>query len=135
MCGGSQRGQALVELALVLPVLICISMGLLDLGRVFYIHTGLTNAAREGAREATRQAALQPPTCDQTLIKNRVKAEQLSLGILDGTIFINCLAAADRRTLIITGYQFQPTPFIGAMLGVGNGPLLLNTSATLPVTS
>ena len=43
------RGQSLVELALVLPLLALILLGILDLGRVFHAYITITNAAREGA--------------------------------------------------------------------------------------
>jgi Flp pilus assembly protein TadG len=48
----AEQGQNLVELALVLPLLILILAGTLDLGRVFYGYIAVTNAAREGARYA-----------------------------------------------------------------------------------
>ena len=44
-----ERGQALVELALFLPILIVIVMGAVDFGRVFFAYTAVANAAREGA--------------------------------------------------------------------------------------
>ena len=46
------RGQALVELALVVPVLLFLTLAALDLGRVFYSLITVTNAARAGAMEA-----------------------------------------------------------------------------------
>jgi len=46
----TQRGQTLVELALVLPIIILILFGTLELGRVFHSYIVITNAAREGAR-------------------------------------------------------------------------------------
>lgn len=46
------RGQALVELALVVPVLLFLTLAALDLGRVFYSMITVTNAARAGAMEA-----------------------------------------------------------------------------------
>lgn len=42
--------QSLVEFALVAPLLLTLVVGLLELGIVFSIYIGLTNAAREGAR-------------------------------------------------------------------------------------
>jgi Flp pilus assembly protein TadG len=45
-----QRGQGLVELALVIPVLLIIVIGLLDLGRAFFAVIVINNSAREGAR-------------------------------------------------------------------------------------
>ena len=47
------RGQGILEFALVLPVLFLIVFGVLDLGRVFFATIGLTNASREGVRYLT----------------------------------------------------------------------------------
>src|SRR5438093_11626227 len=47
------RGQAVVETALLLPLLMLLVMGTADLGRVFYYAIEVTNAAREAARQAT----------------------------------------------------------------------------------
>lgn len=44
------RGQALVEFALVIPVFLLLIFGLLDMGRFVYMHSTLSQAAREGAR-------------------------------------------------------------------------------------
>jgi Flp pilus assembly protein TadG len=49
----SKRGQALVETALVLPILMLLVMGSADLGRVFYYAIAVTNASREAARQGT----------------------------------------------------------------------------------
>ncbi|MHB8891143.1 MAG: TadE/TadG family type IV pilus assembly protein [Candidatus Limnocylindrales bacterium] len=46
------RGQALVELALVTPILLLLLLGAVDLGRLFYARITVTNAAREGAMMA-----------------------------------------------------------------------------------
>jgi hypothetical protein len=48
-----ESGQGLVELALVIPVLIVIVVGALDLGRVFFSVITVTNVSREGARYLT----------------------------------------------------------------------------------
>jgi Flp pilus assembly protein TadG len=45
-------GQALVEAALVLPLLILMMVGLFDLGRAVYADSTLSNAARVGSRVA-----------------------------------------------------------------------------------
>lgn len=46
----SRRGQALVEFALTLPVLLGLLVGVLDLGFLFHRQLVLADAAREGAR-------------------------------------------------------------------------------------
>ena len=46
-----RRGQALVELALILPVIMILLMGVLDFGPVFYRYEAIANGAREAARQ------------------------------------------------------------------------------------
>lgn len=54
--GARQRGQALVEFALVLPIFLLIMFGLIDMGRAIYANHTVTQAAREAARLAATQA-------------------------------------------------------------------------------
>lgn len=44
-----QLGQSVVEFAVLLPIMLLLIMGALDLGRAFFMKIALTNAAREGA--------------------------------------------------------------------------------------
>ncbi len=46
---GRARGQALVELALITPVLLLLLLIAVDFGRLFFTYIQLNNAAREGA--------------------------------------------------------------------------------------
>jgi len=46
---GNPPAQALVEFALLFPILLLLILGVMDLGRMFYTKMVLTNAAREGA--------------------------------------------------------------------------------------
>jgi Flp pilus assembly protein TadG len=50
--GRRQRGDAIVELALLAPILMLILFGVLELGRVVDAWLVVENAAREGARAA-----------------------------------------------------------------------------------
>lgn len=45
-----RRGQGLVELALILPVLLLFMLGLMEFGRILFIYTEVSNAAREALR-------------------------------------------------------------------------------------
>ena len=47
-----ERGQALVEAAIILPVVLLIMTGIFEIGRAYQTYQVLTNAAREGARAA-----------------------------------------------------------------------------------
>lgn len=51
-----ERGQGLVEFALVLPVFMILLLGLVEFGFIFAHHQGLEYASREGARTASALA-------------------------------------------------------------------------------
>jgi Flp pilus assembly protein TadG len=46
----SERGAVLIEFALVFPLLLLVTLGIIDFGLMFQRYEVLTNAAREGAR-------------------------------------------------------------------------------------
>lgn len=48
----SQKGAAVVEFAVILPLLLLILFGIIEFGFIFYNQALLTNASREGARRA-----------------------------------------------------------------------------------
>ena len=52
-----ERGAALLETALVLPLVLLVAVGIFDFGRAFQTWQVLTNAAREGARVAVLPGA------------------------------------------------------------------------------
>jgi Flp pilus assembly protein TadG len=62
----SERGQALLETALTLPIILLVSVGIFEFGRAYQMEQVLTNAAREGARVAVL------PGSDTTSVQNRV---------------------------------------------------------------
>ncbi|MEH7225121.1 TadE/TadG family type IV pilus assembly protein [Bacillus sp. JJ1566] len=49
----SQKGQSLVETALILPILLMLIFGITDFGRIFHAYLTLDHAGREAARVAT----------------------------------------------------------------------------------
>ncbi len=51
--GKNQSGQALVEMAIILPILLILIFGIIEYGRGFAAYLAVTTAAREGARIAT----------------------------------------------------------------------------------
>jgi Flp pilus assembly protein TadG len=61
----NKRGQALVELALALPLIIMLVMGTIEFGRLFHSYLLITNASREGARIAITGV-------DNTIITDRI---------------------------------------------------------------
>jgi Flp pilus assembly protein TadG len=48
----SQRGQALIEMAMVVTLLVTLSIGIIEVGRAFMVLNMITNIARDAARLA-----------------------------------------------------------------------------------
>jgi Flp pilus assembly protein TadG len=59
-----QRSQALIEFALVSPVLLLLLFGIIDIGRAVFYYDTLNHAAREGARTAVRASSPLPSNAD-----------------------------------------------------------------------
>jgi len=65
--GRDERGAALLEMALTLPLLLFVCVGILEYGRAYQTWQVLTNAAREGARIAVL------PGTSSTEVTDRVR--------------------------------------------------------------
>jgi Flp pilus assembly protein TadG len=68
----SERGVAAVEMALLLPVLVLLFMGIVEFGRAFYTAITLAHAARAGAQYGAQSPA---KSSDVTGIKNAATQE------------------------------------------------------------
>ena len=66
--GRGERGAALVEFALAVPLLLVVIAGIVDFGFVFQRYEVITNAAREGARMASL------PGYEEDDVKTHVRA-------------------------------------------------------------
>lgn len=55
--GERERGQALIEFAVVLPVFMLLVFAVFDIGRAVYVNSVLSQAAREGARLGATEAS------------------------------------------------------------------------------
>jgi Flp pilus assembly protein TadG len=135
-----ERGQSLVELALVLPILLLITLGVVDLTRVFGDWVALNNGVREGALWAS-----EPPNySDSTNVRNVVLQE----GPLDSSrLTFNsltcspspCAPTSDSVT-VSASYQVQLIfPFLTDLLGnsvtmtvVTTAPIIEHSGATGP---
>jgi Flp pilus assembly protein TadG len=60
----SQRSQAMTEFALVAPVLLLLTFGILDFGRALFFYAATGDAAREGAHVAARATSPLPSDAD-----------------------------------------------------------------------
>ena len=102
-------GQALVEFALIAPLLFLILFGIIQLGFVLGGQNGLTNAAREAARYASTL-----PTPDTTV---------------GCTGTGNNSAAVQTRLTTINLRQYIPGYIPGNVVNPGSGPATCNAAA------
>jgi len=109
---GRARGQALVELALVLPLLLLFLAGVFDVGRAFSQAGVVTNAARTGAR----YGAFQPT--DISVIKNRVIEETngSDVTVLSDNIEVTTPEGASPGKPITVKVTYEFTSLLGSVL-------------------
>ncbi|MFQ5593337.1 MAG: TadE family protein [Anaerolineae bacterium] len=108
----AQEGQSLIELALLLPVLVLIMAGMLDLGRAFQAYTVVVNAAREGAR----YGAYNPTDSYGILDRVQQEANESGVDLSQSTVIIEMTNVSPGVPIKVTViYQFQPV--MGLILG------------------
>ena len=125
-----QRGTALIEMAMILPLLTLLLVGIVNMGLMIREHQVLQNAAREGARYSTLQANRIDEAGDATAqaalltkLKTRVQRylaqERITIALSDVTIDQNYTYAADASTVtasqVTVSYSramLMPTSFL-----------------------
>ncbi|MGE5140346.1 MAG: TadE/TadG family type IV pilus assembly protein, partial [Rudaea sp.] len=128
------RGQSLLEFALVLPALLLMVMGIFDLGWAVYAQNSIALAAREGARTGIIT------TRPDSMIRAQVKNTAQGLALTDDDITIDPVEGAGPwfrprggKVTVTVRYNFVPvTPLIGNIVGVG-GSIPLVADATMYV--
>jgi Flp pilus assembly protein TadG len=83
-----ERGQAVVELALVLPLFLMLLLGIVQFGTVFRDYIALTDATRVGARQGSVARSLQPASSRETSIIQKVQNAGVNLDPAKMTISV-----------------------------------------------
>jgi Flp pilus assembly protein TadG len=127
---GKERGQSLTEVALMLPVLLLILAGVLDLGRLYYAYVTVSDAAAEGAT----YAAIHPHDGDEIISRTQAATDGL-VQIDANMVGVDCpTIAAGAPVTVTVGYTFTVvTPIINVM--VPDGALMLRAAATEAIIS
>jgi len=136
------RGQALVEFALVIPLLLLLIFGLIDLGRAVYVNNSLSEAAREGARWGSVQARSATNTTRQDIADYTVGrltsvpgASANAICIRPGTVVLPCSFNNILRVEVETDLEMI-TPIIGQLMSAaGLNPLHLSATSEVVVNN
>ena len=130
-----EKGQALVEFALVLPLLIGLVCGIIDYGWLFYNYLSLQNACREGARKA---CVISSSDSYEDIVTEKVKqnlplAQQDELNVtveytesnrVDGDVVVTAEA-----------HVYFLTPVLGTVYKEENGGKVIKSTLVMKVES
>ena len=121
----NQRGQAVVEFALVLPLLLALVFGITEFGRAWMTNNIITSAAREGARVAV----VTDP--DVTAVTTRVNEVCAAGRVTASSVTVVGPDPADveRRVTVTVTTDFVVIP--GNILGTFSGTIPLTATAVM----
>lgn len=128
------RAQALVEFALLLPILLVLILGAMDLGRVFYVKTVLTNAAREGANTLSRYPSDKKAGYNRTLAAIQAEGNSSGVTITAGEVTYTgcCDIGFPVGVTIEKDVDLVFDGFLNAV-GIIDGPVTISSSVTMVV--
>jgi hypothetical protein len=147
-----ERAQTMVEFALVFPVVLLITYGIIEFGRMVFIYASVTSAAREGARFGAASGIdgngiIQFADCQA--IKDAVRRTAILITIPDNQINIsyddgsnskglcppsmdfhdpNYIRLGDRIIVIVTAHY---EPIMGRFLGISGFDLTKSNYRTI----
>jgi Flp pilus assembly protein TadG len=124
-----EGGAAAVEMALVLPILVLLIAGIIDLGRAFMAEVVLTNGAREGTRYVS---VLEDPDASETDIEARAAAGSslTSTQFISGTPtaeYFNECSSSPARYRVTVSVQFNWL-MLNIIPGISNPQTMTGTS-------
>ncbi len=135
--GICKRGAAIVEMAVVTPLLLTLLFGVIEFGNSFMFRQILTNAAREGARTSAIQA-----TADDSAIRTAVRDAMSAVGgtiLPDSAIEIthwfkhpDCTANFTEKVMITVPYD--DVAIFGTFFGVWDNIIAVSTMRKEGVT-
>ena len=125
----AQRGQALTELALILPVLVTLFLGVAEVGNALKAYLTIVEASRDGARLVAREGR----SAD---VKGLVETltERLPPSTLNVRVTTNGDNSGGQMVTVEVQYDyrivFSSVPFVERVF---RSPLTLTASTTMPI--
>jgi Flp pilus assembly protein TadG len=151
--GGRAGGQSLVEFALVLPIIVLLIVGFVEIGRAVFAFNTIANAARQGARVAAVNQLSVVTDCDESRpiedpyephwsIRGCAIAAASTLGITTSNVSISYLAPPSTTlsctptlhvgciaSVTVTYHYAIATPFVSLLIG----PFTMSQTSQMPL--
>src|SRR3954447_25684611 len=109
----SRKGSAIVEAALVLPIVLLFLFGVMDYCRLIFVIQVCENAAREGARYAVARTGDGTTAAD---VQNYVKAALAGQGSALTGLTIDVMDVNPSTGVMVAGSSWNDAPFGGAIM-------------------
>jgi Flp pilus assembly protein TadG len=133
-----QRGQTLVEFALILPAFLLLAVLIFDFGRAIYYYSAIHNAAREAAR----YGVIHPNVVDYPAIKTKAVNYAIGLGLTSADVSVgpgtpeNAGGFANPTIKVTVQYKFRPaTPLLAQFMPCACGYIKLSSDAVMRTES
>ena len=116
------KGQDLIEFAIMLPFLLIVLIGVVDLGRVFHASITVANATRTGARYATSYGydtiggAINFDTAE---IGARAQTEAQNSGLVLDSVSVNCPGSCVHGGPVVVSATHDFAFLFNAFIGSG----------------
>lgn len=133
-----ERGQALAEFALVLPIILLFIAGVVEMGRAWNIKQAVTDAAREGARysvvddgDINTMAEVQAKI-EERLALAHITESDVVFSSADCPTVADCWRELGKQMTVSVSTPFQMN-LIGVLLKWAGGPteITISTEATM----
>ncbi len=108
-----RRGAAVVEFAVVLPLLLTVLFGIIEYGWVFMVRQTLQTAAREGCRVAILQTSVEP----YTAVLNRVSEVMGPTGLSSYEVSLSHATVADPVEVVTVTIPYDDVSLMGGFFG------------------
>lgn len=118
-----EDGQDLAEYALILPILLLVILGILELAVIIFSYNTISNAAREGARVGVISGATD----------EQIRAAAINRALALELTEANVLVEHPTETTVRVDIQYDSHLITGALLSVlgGNDTVRLRAAATM----
>ena len=135
----SERGTAILETAMTLPLLLLVTVGIFEFGRAYQTWQVMTNAAREGARIAVLPnyvAGSAEARAKQYLASGQLPNAASATVTVDPTVTVNIGATTATTSVVTVNYPFQfmvlqPIARLVVKGATVGGPITLSASAQM----